>query len=337
MTFFNQKEEVIQIELTQYGKHLLSRGKLKPAYYAFFDDDIIYDGKYSQIEETSAEAVERIKSSPRIKTQYVFSGLEEETKKNLNIIKNNKLQDFNISTQAEKHYVLTQRIGNSFLGDKKIPSFSVIALNGEINKTTILQTGSMPNLKIPSLELKDSEYKISAINSDTSSKIFNAVNTPVTFDDGTSIYIKDDYIMLEILEENVEDEMKNFDIELFMVQEDQDNNEIYVPLNFDQKFEDFKNGILLDPPEVSQEDNEYYAALKEQDQYRAQNYFNILVDNEIEKNLICELINNMRTKASSLYDPQYDCEEYVSEQQQPQQNAGSLYDPSFDENDIKKC
>jgi hypothetical protein len=45
----------------------------------------------------------------------------------------------------------------------------------------------------------------------------------------------------------------------------------------------------------------------------------------------------MRTKASSLYDPQYDCEEYVSEQQQPQQNAGSLYDPSFDENDIKKC
>ena len=44
MTFFNQKEEVLQIELTQYGKYLLSRGKWKPAYYAFFDDDVIYDG-----------------------------------------------------------------------------------------------------------------------------------------------------------------------------------------------------------------------------------------------------------------------------------------------------
>lgn len=337
MSYFNQKEEVIEIELTQYGKHLLSRGKLKPVYYAFYDDDIIYDGKYSQVEETSAEAVDRIKTSPRTKAQYAFSGLEEETKKSLNIIKNNKSQDFNISTQAEKHHVLTQRIGNSFLGDKRAPAFSVTALNGEINKTTILQTGSMPNLKIPLLELKDVEYKISAIHSDTDSSIFNAVNTPATFNDGSSIYIKDDYIMLEILEENVEDEMKNFDIELFMIQTDQENNETLIPLNFDQKFEDFKNGILLDSPDVSLEDSEYYASLKEQDQYRAQNYFNILVDNEIEKNLICELINNMRTKASSLYDSRYDCEEYKAEQEQRQQNASSLYDRSFDENDIKNC
>ena len=47
MTFFNRKEEVIDIELTQYGKLLLSKGKFKPKKYAFFDDDIVYDTQYS--------------------------------------------------------------------------------------------------------------------------------------------------------------------------------------------------------------------------------------------------------------------------------------------------
>ncbi len=43
MTFFNKKEETIGIELTPYGRSLLAKGKLMPAYYAFFDDDILYD------------------------------------------------------------------------------------------------------------------------------------------------------------------------------------------------------------------------------------------------------------------------------------------------------
>ena len=34
MQFFNQKEEVIDIQLTQFGKRLLSQGKFKPTYYA---------------------------------------------------------------------------------------------------------------------------------------------------------------------------------------------------------------------------------------------------------------------------------------------------------------
>ena len=45
MSFFNKKEEVIDIQLTRYGKVLLSEGNFKPAYYQFFDDDIIYSQK----------------------------------------------------------------------------------------------------------------------------------------------------------------------------------------------------------------------------------------------------------------------------------------------------
>ena len=41
MTFFNKKEEIIEIKLTSYGKHLLSKGVFNPVHYKFFDEDII--------------------------------------------------------------------------------------------------------------------------------------------------------------------------------------------------------------------------------------------------------------------------------------------------------
>ena len=40
--FLNDKEDVIKIELTSYGKHLLSIGKFNPKYYSFFDNDVVY-------------------------------------------------------------------------------------------------------------------------------------------------------------------------------------------------------------------------------------------------------------------------------------------------------
>ena len=40
MEFFDSKEEVIDLQLTQFGRHLLSKGKFKPVYYSFFDDDV---------------------------------------------------------------------------------------------------------------------------------------------------------------------------------------------------------------------------------------------------------------------------------------------------------
>ena len=47
MKFLNKKERVLDIQLTQYGKHLLSKGDFRPIHYAFFDDDVIYDRKYA--------------------------------------------------------------------------------------------------------------------------------------------------------------------------------------------------------------------------------------------------------------------------------------------------
>mgnify|MGYP001239804759 FL=1 len=75
MAFINKKEEVIQIQLTQYGKNLLSRGKFKPMYYSFYDDEIIYDSAYAGFLEDQNEAEARIKEAPRhnLRTSLISS------------------------------------------------------------------------------------------------------------------------------------------------------------------------------------------------------------------------------------------------------------------------
>ena len=65
--FINKKEQVFDIQLTPYGRHLMSLGTFEPRYYAFFDDNVIYDGNYAGITESQNEIGQRIKKD----TQYM--------------------------------------------------------------------------------------------------------------------------------------------------------------------------------------------------------------------------------------------------------------------------
>ena len=57
--FLNKKEQVFDIKLTGYGNYLLSIGKFKPAYYEFFDDNVIYDKRYAMYTGSIAPAPEK--------------------------------------------------------------------------------------------------------------------------------------------------------------------------------------------------------------------------------------------------------------------------------------
>ena len=67
MSFLNKKEQVIDFQLTPYGKHRLSVGQLKPAYYAFFDTGVTYDSQYAGFDEAQSKIHERIKTE----TQFI--------------------------------------------------------------------------------------------------------------------------------------------------------------------------------------------------------------------------------------------------------------------------
>ena len=65
--FLDKKEQVIDFQLTPYGKQRLSVGKLNPEYYAFFDDGVMYDSRYAGIYEDQNNINLRIKEE----TQYL--------------------------------------------------------------------------------------------------------------------------------------------------------------------------------------------------------------------------------------------------------------------------
>ena len=80
MEFFNKKQDVVDIQLTSYGKQLLSRGLFKPVYYAFSDDGVVYDSRWvtgSNADSQQSDIETRIQEeTPRLKTQYRKVGAE---------------------------------------------------------------------------------------------------------------------------------------------------------------------------------------------------------------------------------------------------------------------
>ena len=86
MSFFNKKEEVLQIKLTQYGKHLLSKGKLNPAYYSFFDDTVLYDPEWALYEEHQNETEGRIQeNTPMLKTFNNYHSIEDDIERAIKV------------------------------------------------------------------------------------------------------------------------------------------------------------------------------------------------------------------------------------------------------------
>ena len=170
MAFFNKKQEVLDIQLTPYGEDLLSRGKFKPVYYAFFDDDILYDATGSAgIKEHQNDVEPRIQdNTPKSKVQYVFSGPEKRTTERIRQaweeIGSTEIGDYGSTIGGLGEATLDRRLsfeeaqGRSFqeffyvdrtpaisvgfpyveplgsmeIGSEHVPSWNITVLNGEL-------------------------------------------------------------------------------------------------------------------------------------------------------------------------------------------------------------
>ena len=72
--FFNQKEEVIDIELTPYGKQRFAQGTFSPAHYVFYDTSILYNGMFAEITEAQNQIANRISNeTPRLKPNLRYT------------------------------------------------------------------------------------------------------------------------------------------------------------------------------------------------------------------------------------------------------------------------
>ena len=232
--FINKKEQVFDIQLTPYGRHMLSMGQLKPEYYGFFDNNLIYDGKYVGITETQSEISQRIKRD----TQYLegivsFEDLEELLEStnppitsagrgvNFFEVDVNPIQ----ITPKKDSYRFTSLIGDAFLDGEQqaAPAWKIVTLNGKITSTT--QQDSKNDIRIPQVNItlnysKVIEPSLSQAEILKQQKFRNVIAATGEFDDGNIIKLISDDLMLYVEELNTDMLNENFDIEIFEIEAD---------------------------------------------------------------------------------------------------------------------
>ena len=326
MEFFNKKEEVIDLQLTQYGRHLLSRGQFKPEFYCFFDDNILYDVGRANLTEEQNESEDRIRVTPTIHPQIGFSSLEREFKNSYGMILSGKAEatDESMQRTAEKHYLLPQPLGTSDVNSEHSPSWSVRFLNGSLTGSVnylnlVEKSGGRNTINVPQLK-SHTELEYIDISSGGQFEYDESLDGPLTSNLAITTEKENTYIVLKIMENNGLIQKKNFDIEFFEVLEEETSTgeilESLRPLSFSRNYDpedafDFIN-------EVTPEDDEGYVDY----------YFDFRVDDEINQEILCNL-DQTNTKMGVHADSRVEnCQEILN---QKKRALGNIYIKQGDE------
>ena len=247
MTFFNKKEEVLSLELTPYGRHLLSLGKLKPKYYSFFDDDIIYNLDSAGLSEDSSEIKTRILTdTPYIRPSINFESDERTITQNESYLSVDKIQ---FPSTNDKIYFMNKPLGTSDYN-----SLNSCALKATFIQNTISSSSNFINdatggvQQIPQIDV-DFRYNIQIKNEkEETSRSDGVFLKPEirsdSFSDGTYFDIEPDKMIVQLLEENGFNLTDNFEIEVFKLEED--NSDKVYQMKFLPKSTKIQNNILLD-------------------------------------------------------------------------------------------
>ena len=310
MRFFNSKEEVLDVQLTQYGRHLLSQGQWKPTYYAFFDDGVIYDYARAGVTTEAKNNIEaRIQDeTPYFRTQTNFTGRDE-----FLFDGTGDIRDRMRLGVYEKLTVLPMGLGTTTLDSEKTPAYKIRFIEGDIKnleynitgavRTTNVGAGvtnstSQQLLEIPQLDL-DVEFKISTERRGTEPKFeFDPALTPDTiYTDNAQVYVGPDQLIFVIEEENATFDYENFDIEVFEIQNGVGNigEPVLEPLSFVKPVQN-----VIDNQMINQREAEILAGRldgqpPELDPTYVEYFFNINTDTEIDENIICRSIKNLKS------------------------------------------
>ncbi len=332
--FFNPKEDIIDLQVTSYGKHALSKGEFVPKYYAFFDDDILYDSQWasSSYGEQQNEIKDRlINETPRIKVTPALSGVETSIKKSVEMVKHGlaEVGAKQIQPAKDKHFALPMPLGTTALGSNTLPAWDFYLLKGEISDSTSYYSGSeaAPHIKIPQINaeitytvkpftseqivpLGESEAKALATGIEGSlSSDADTVGVwgglVEDFVDGSKLKVYKDSLIIELNEENTDYLADNFDIEVYEVQQvtgssyPGDNGvqilEELVPLYFARgKRSDLGVSYLSD------EHFDLDELLSDPDSNYVEYFLEINVDNEIDSSVVCAHLPSEKSRRKNL-------------------------------------
>jgi hypothetical protein len=306
--FFDKKQDVIDLQLTQYGRHLMSKGKFKPEYYSFSDDNILYNSELVSSAEEQNESSKRIKETPTMRPQISISSLEEEFANNYNKILSGEAKpgDPDLQPTAEKNYLFPFQLGSSNINSDFAPAWKIDFLKGHLSgsKHQIELTKKSPGSDIKKIPQLDSDMIINYAPVEAGPDVdpsaddfFEIGNFSVTTDPD------DLYILLKIQEVNGQFQKENFDIEVYEIQEVTASGaptEILKPLYF----------VHQDPLSVNLLD----VADPEEDNTYASYYFDIETDDQIDQDIICKY--DFESKSSGVFSDSATkvCEDILNEE-----------------------
>jgi hypothetical protein len=329
MSFLDPKERVIDLQLTSYGKYLLSVGRFKPVEYAFFDSDIIYDRRFAQSgTEPQSEIEGRIQeNTPRLATQTIYRSAEVgvfATNENLkyNLMPGVLADKANkVSQTPDKSYIFQEPIGNSAYNSNNVAAWNIGFLKAELTSSVSVLTSSCtptscpwagPTLFIPQLScslqyyIETYEPNIQQQNSDKYSGVDVAedtvydINTPVMFQDESYMIYKDDFVLLKIEEANTEFLKENFELEVYKIEPIEGTKK-----NADGETVPTWSDSLV--PLYFEGDNDNIDKTS-----RVDYYFNVDIDFEISEEEYCKLVKAQGTqqdKIKNIYnDKIFNCE-----------------------------
>jgi len=314
MRFFDPKEEVLDLELTPYGETLLRNGIFKPTYYAFFDDDIMYDSTSASSSELQNKTEIRIQEeTPRLKVQYIHGGLETTLTTELSNMfeEGSDINEFAvIQPVIEKNFTLVEPIGSMELGSEYSPSWNIRALKGEIRHVANHLTSTINSTKeIPQIDMNNT-YKIAVqnVNAIDNMKSFDRVAVGTPYSDGTFLYRSVDHTnMIFSVDEDNSALGSDYDVEVYLVEEgsalaDGTVSENLIPLKFQRQYQQVVDGFLVDEPIM-----QTWASAT--DPTYVEYYFQMNLDHEIAEEEICPLINDTRFSDIFVDDNPFACDE----------------------------
>jgi len=335
-TFLNKKEQVIDFKLTSYGNYLLSIGNFKPTYYAFFDDNVLYDGAYAGLSgERQNDIHERIKQ----KTQYLEgmvlfedveklvsegghevpglmavleSGLGMEHAPPRELFFEADLTPTKVIPRKD-NFRFESMIGDAFLDGEtqSVPAWKIATLQGDISSSSTADGKnevSIPQLNIELRYIK----RVVEFEVDVDPESVRALEaTTAPFIDNKSIVLEMDDAVIYTEEVNTELLTENFDIEVFEILSgstiyDSSGDPIYALKDtYKRKYFEKTNPQIINGFMVSETtiENSIQMLTTSSVEY----YFDLLTDREVNQQIACRG-SDIFNKQSYYIDLDFECE-----------------------------
>ena len=299
MTFFNKKTEVMQIEMTPYGRYLYSIGKFMPHSYEFVDDDVMY--KMSGSTETQESAHSRILSeTPKPKINRAFQDEAAQA------ISPPTISDMRIMTRKmNQRQSSLYSLGRSAYSGSNIPLMQTTMLQGAITGSQMTYPvsttsyGKGGEVLIPQIDVDLNFKAVLRDTLDPSDDYDGESLQSVTFDDGTYIDIRYIEPIIHLKEFNSFYEKENFEIEVFKIT-GITGDETLTPLKMNKKISAIVNGLLVDnAPSTALSFDDLFTG-DEQTVGFVNYFFDVQVDNEIPPEELCKAVDKLEINSQFL-------------------------------------